>query len=295
MNYEEFICLVQENVKKRLGNGVQVEHRRITRNNGVELQGLAVLEDGKKISPLIYLEEFYKDYTEGRPLAEVIEEILHIYAGSRKNAGIDYEFYTKFENVKPRIVCKLVNYERNLKLLNKIPHIRCLDLALVFYYALDDEVLSGGTILIHNSHLDMWKVTLEQICEIARKNTLRLFPYEFQEIRKLLETECQTFDLGNEEDGDFPMYVLTNKEKRFGAVNMLYDTILAAIGKELNDDFYVLPSSIHECIIIPATVSTSAEDLKSMVWEINRTQLRVEEVLSDQVYFYEREGHRLRM
>ena len=295
LSYEEFICRVQENVKEKLGNEVRVEHRRITRNNGVELQGLAVLEDGQKISPLIYLEDFYRDYREGRSLTEIVDGILRIYDRSRRTAGIDYEFYTKYENVEPRIVCKLVNYERNRKLLHKIPHIRCLDLALVFYYALEDEMLCGGTILIHNSHLDMWKVTLRRICETARRNTLRLFPYEFQGIQKLLEEEYQEPDLHSGDHEAFPMYVLSNKEKRFGAVNMLYDTILSAIGRELDDDFYVLPSSIHECIIIPAAAGTSAEELKSMVWEINRTQVQSEEVLSDQVYFYEREGHRLRM
>ena len=96
-----------------------------------------------------------------------------------------------------------------------------------------------------------------------------------------------------DEDGRIPMYVLSNKEKTMGAACILYDSILTLIGERLQDDFYILPSSIHECIVVPMNITTTKKELQEMVREINATQVIPEEVLSDEVYTYTREIHRL--
>ncbi len=73
----------------------------------------------------------------------------------------------------------------------------------------------------------------------------------------------------------------------------MYDSILAEIGDRIQDDFFVLPSSVHEVIIVPASSGAGQEDLEAMVREINTTQVLPEEILSDRVYYYERKSHRL--
>lgn len=291
MNYEEFICRIQAEVKGKMGEKVQVERRRITKNNGVELEGITITEEGQKISPMIYLEEYYHIYEKGVPLTEITEDVLRIYEKSRENIPPTPEFYTDFEKVRTRVVCKLVNYKKNEKQLSRVPYIKCLDLALVFYYRMEEEEFGRGTILIYNSHLDMWGVTREQLYEIARRNTPRLMPHEFKGMKELLEEEFESAEEFQEEE--LPMYVLSNKERQFGAVNLIYDSVLAEVGRKLGDDFYILPSSVHECIIVPLKTRATKEELRTMVWDINRTQVLPEEVLSDNIYFYERKNHRL--
>ena len=95
------------------------------------------------------------------------------------------------------------------------------------------------------------------------------------------------------DDDRIPMYVLSNKEKTMGAACILYDSILTLIGERLQDDFYILPSSIHECIVVPKNIRTTKKELQEMVREINETQVIPEEVLSNEVYTYTREIHRL--
>lgn len=291
MNYEEFICRVQEKMKEKMGDEVRVERRRITKNNGVELEGLTISENGQRISPMIYLEEYYHIYERGVPLAEIAEDVFRIYEKSRDSIPSTPDFYTDFEKVRTQVACKLVNYEKNKKQLSRVPHIRCLDLALVFYYIMEEKEIGKGTILIYNSHLDMWGITQEQLYETARRNTPRVLPYEFKEMRALLEENLADAEEVPEEE--LPMYVLSNRDRHFGAVNMIYDSILAQVGKEIGDDFYILPSSVHECIIVPAKVRATKEELENMVWDINRTQVSPEEVLSDNIYYYERNTHRL--
>lgn len=292
MNYEEFICRVQAEVKEKMGEKAQVERRRITKNNGVELEGITITEEGQRISPMIYLDEYYSIYERGVTIPQIGEDILRIYERSRESLPKTPDFYTDFEKVKARLACKLINYQRNEKQLVRVPYVRCLDLALVFYYALEEEEIGRGTILIYNSHLTMWGISKEQLYETARRNTPGLLPYEFIEMRELL---AESFADGEDFEEELPMYVLSNRERHFGAVNMIYDSVLSEIGRRIGDDFYVLPSSVHECIIVPAGAKATRSELSNMVWDINRTQVLPEEVLSDNVYFYERRNHRLSM
>lgn len=75
------------------------------------------------------------------------------------------------KNVSPLIKMKLINYEKNKELLEKVPHVRVPDLAVVFMAVLKSEYNDGfATILIHNSHLDFWNMTTEDLYELAKAN-----------------------------------------------------------------------------------------------------------------------------
>ena len=91
------------------------------------------------------------------------------------------------------------------------------------------------------------------------------------------------------------MYVLSNKSKLNGSGCILYQNLLRSLGKKLESDFYILPSSVHEVLLIPADDQDSYEELTAMVQEVNATQLANEEILSDHVYYYSREAEKLCM
>jgi hypothetical protein len=86
-----------------------------------------------------------------------------------------------------------------------------------------------------------------------------------------------------------PMYVLTNRSHYYGAACMLYPKLLKCIGEGLDSNFYVLPSSVHELIILQDLGMEDAATLMDMVKEVNATEVKEEEVLSDSVYYYDRE------
>ena len=91
------------------------------------------------------------------------------------------------------------------------------------------------------------------------------------------------------------MYILTNTEKLHGAACILYQQLLEEFAKKVNDNLYILPSSVHEIIMIPASFAGKASELRQMVEEINATQVEEEEVLSDSVYFFNRLTRKLEM
>jgi len=69
---------------------------------------------------------------------------------------------------------------------------------------------------------------------------------------------------------------------------LVFAISLVIIAEMFNTDIYILPSSIHEVIVVSSIIK-SAEDLALMVKDINRTELKPEEILSDHVYFYGKE------
>lgn len=296
MKYEDFVSNLKTKVQQQAGKSVRVELRRVTKNNGIEMDGLSIIEENRRISPMIYVGDYFKSYEEGASLAELAAEILKVYEKTKIHVPIDPEFYTDFEKVQDRIVCKLINYEKNRELLKRIPHLSCLDLAVVYYCMLDNPQLGNGMILIYNSHLEMWNVSKEEIFERGRNNTQKLLPYEFQGMGELLRDTLTEEELAFKEEAaqeQVPMFVLSNVKKYLGAACILYDSILAEIGERIQDDFFVLPSSVHEVIIVPASSGAGQEDLEAMVREINTTQVLPEEILSDRVYYYDRKSHRL--
>ena len=90
-----------------------------------------------------------------------------------------------------------------------------------------------------------------------------------------------------------PMYILTNEYKLNGAATILYRDVLEDFSKACDGDFYLLPSSIHEVILVPAKECNSFDEMTQMVQEVNETQVEAEELLADHAYYYSRKHQKL--
>ena len=129
--------------------------------------------------------------------------------------------------------------------------------------------------------------TLSQLYQDARQNALRLLPAELDSMTDVIRELTDGMD--ELEDMGVPMYVLTNKRRTQGAVCILYEGILWECYKCIGEDYYILPSSVHEVILLADTGEEDIQLLKRMVREVNATQVLPEEVLSDSVYYFDRE------
>ena len=155
MEMREFAVKVRNAVRKELGAEYRVEIKEIRKNNGVVLQGLLILTPGQSVTPTIYLNTFLDIYESGVSFAEVTRKLIAIYRKDTPKTEVDMNFFRSFGRVKDRICYRLVGTRGNEDLLSKVPHIEFLDLALCFYYAYQSEALGEGTILIHDSHVEM--------------------------------------------------------------------------------------------------------------------------------------------
>lgn len=294
MNYQQFIEEVERRVKEKIkGNEtITVYIHTAVKNNGKERKGITVSEKGIHISPTIYLEEYFQQFQEGKPIEKIVEKILQLYEEVKCSHPCEESLLQNYEELKGKFACKLIHRGKNEKLLNDIPYVPWMGLAIVVFVLLEVSPYGTATVLVRKEHLEIWGLTEAQLFDEAKKNTPILLPYQFCPMRKLLREICPyAVDEGEEEEES--LYVLSNKLRSFGAASMLYEGILEKVGQKLGENYYILPSSIHEVIVVPESKSPVKQDLEEMVREINETQVEEEEVLSDRVYYFSRKENRL--
>lgn len=296
MNYNEFENAVIERLSKKAGKDCEIVPTSVLKNNNTTLKGLRFVSAGNIIQPTIYLDSFYCMYKRGQEIDEIADEIYEDYEASKLGNTPDLSFFTDYSRMKERIVCKLINAEKNAKLLKKIPYVPFLDLAVVFYCRIDLAGAGTGTILIHQSHFDEWGITLEEMYRDALANNRKLLKGRVTPIEDVLNDilfrmkergeNCDA-PAFSEEDQKIPMYVLTNEYSHNGAACMLDNGILKDFSQKNGGDFFIIPSSIHELILMPAMSGNSSVSLKEIVKTINATEVSKDEVLSDEVYMYD--------
>ena len=200
-----------------------------------------------------------------------------------------------FKEINKEIYYRLVNYEANREMLARYPHIKVLDLAALFYYRQKKGFKEEAPVFIGIKQLREWRLSAEELYELAKENTVKSLPPIFRTIEQIISDIAYEEDLAIacEEEPCDQMYVLTNKEKYFGAGCVLYPGVLRSIFEKLRSGFFVLPSSIHECIVMPDLGGVNAINLRSLVAEMNQQFLETEEVLSNQVYRYDYEKDEL--
>jgi hypothetical protein len=286
MEYKEFVEYIKMNAGYIAGEGGN-----ITINHGCEMDGLVIMEKGKDIAPTIYLDSFYELYTNGENIKNIIRQIEVIYEQNKNNVTFDVNILKHFDTIKDKIVYKVVNYRSNEKLLEQVPHKRILDLAVVFYCLLDNEYGRSATALIYNNNLKNWNVTIDDVYKAALKNTPDLLHSKISSMAALFE-KCGVNVDGEEVDlKDYvpsDMYVLTNESKLNGAACILYENVLYDFAQKLGADLYILPSSVHEVILLPKLSMFEKDELVNMVKEVNTEGVAADEVLSDHVYEYNR-------
>lgn len=295
MTYFQFIHEVEVKVREETEGNISVYIHSAVKNNGTRRHGLTLAEKGINIFPTIYLEEYYQQFKNGSSLETIAGDILRLYGEVRFKHCFEGGFLRDFQKIRGKIVYRLVNREANRELLEETPYEEYLDLAVVYYVLLEVNPYGMASLMIRHEHLKMWDVTQEEIACEARRNTRRLLPYEFGTMGALLEelSVMKEDDGDGKDDGKDIMYVLSNRIRSYGAAAILYESQLDGIGAYLEENYYVLPCSVHEVIIVPESAAPGREALDFLVREVNETQVDEEERLSNHAYYYDRQTRRL--
>ena len=297
MTYETFKEKLMKDLEGHFKGEATININAVPRNNQGTHDGLVILELGKNIAPTIYIEEFYEQMEQGETYENVYKQILTTYYEFRPEENIDTSYFCDFNNMRHSVVYKLVHYDSNKELLEQIPHIPFLDLAIVFYCLVASSPSGTATILIQNNHLKLWGCDTKELYELAKINTPKLLPAQFEKLSDLLSEFSPCASDGEEDFSDgllFPIYVLTNRQRFLGAVCMLYDGYMEELAKKMDTDFYIIPSSTHEVLLIPALTPTfEREEFDAMIQDVNATQLEKNEILSDHLYYYNRIENRI--
>lgn len=293
MQYESFKKYIADNVKRFLPSEYEDYEVGITeqrKNNNVFLDALFIKGE-KNIVPAIYLEPYFQEYEKGAALENILQRIADMYVKSMEQAGEFPVDGFQYDKVKDGIFVVVQNAEMNRDLLENVPHEIKEDLALLYRASIKLSNGEQGSVLINNDHLASWGIDEKTLREAAWSNMHHCHRPVFASINDILQE--LGYDGIPEQGSLVEMYVLSNEEKNYGAAYMFDEDLMKSIADRLKSDLVVIPSSIHETILLKKNNDMNPELLKEMVREVNRTQLHPTEILSDEVYQYDRETQTL--
>lgn len=282
MEYRDFVEKVKEQIQDFLPErfaDATVEVNQIVKNNDCVLDGLMVRTEESNIAPTIYLNPYFEQMQDGAELDDVLAQIASVYQSHYIDHDIDVSAVTDFDKIKEKIVCKLINEEANQQFLQDKPYSKLEDLAVVYQILMDKTGEGTATITITDNLMDGYGITLEELHDQALQNMDTLQPHSFKGMNETV-AEMIAVDIAREQN-------VGMDEAKEMAMQMMPD-IPEKVG-----DFYMLPSSIHETLIIPKDAGMEFKELEQMVQEVNQTQVAPGERLSDHVYEYDAKEHEL--
>lgn len=270
------------------------------KNNGTWLTGICFHIPGENISPLVYMEPFYDEIRQGKPINEVMEKIAEQAVNSR---GIQNEMaeirMDDYASVKDHLNMILVNTKANRRVLSRMPHREMEDLSAIVRVEIPmPEGKGTGSVKVTNDLMEYWGVDEEQLFNTALKNMEKNASPMLMDIENVMEeilsgtSENHNLLASPGEINRSPfetMYVLSNASRINGAAMLLSPDVMKRIGEIFPEGVYILPSSIHEVLIVPKNGKAEPAELGKMVREVNRAEVAKEEVLSDRIYEYDKE------
>lgn len=293
--------MIIEKMNEYLGSEYEIDLRKVSKNNGVMLDGMTVRREGENAAPTYYLNSLYDAYENGASFESVFEHLKKSYdmrhePGENDVPPLSADIFDDFENIRSRVLFKLINVKKNRKLLDEVPHIMWNDLAIVFFYSYPQGTIGNATVLLRNEHIEGWNVTVDDLIKCSSENMPKAAPDELVPLSQLIdELMCgssnHTHD--DKDEGHVPMYVLSNSDRMFGAAAMIYSKRIGMLAEHVGHNLFILPSSIHEVILMPDDGDGDPEYLKSTIREINDTQVDPEEVLSNQLYYFDRRTQKI--
>lgn len=298
---DNFINEVMEVMREKLGDDYELTAQNIQKNNIGTAHGISIIEIGKSVAPTLYVDPYYEMYENGtKSVNEIADIIIDNYDHVEYKGELD-DISSKITDtswLKKNIVIKLVNRDKNKRMLEDVPHIDFLDMSVIFQAVLDssDGVCSFR---ITNNIMNQYGLPLvDELYDIALRNAVRIFPVKVNSLMNIISemmSESNAVPPYSEDDDFCKMTVLTNTKGVNGAAVMLYPGVLKGVADRFESNLVILPSSIHEFIAVP-DMSDGKGDVDtfiSMVKEVNATQVQADEILADNAYMYDRKKDRI--
>ena len=289
----QFYNNLTKTLKENLGSEWTMElDTDVVRNNGTNRIALILYKNGDKLHPQIYLERFFEDYKRGKTMEEIIQDVKTTYEEALQGFNPDSLFgIENWEQVKGRLALRLISKERNRKTLENYVYGDFLDLAAIVTFCVEIDQQGVKAIRVTHDLAKQWDISEPEILRVAKENTEKLFPAR---IESILDSLCRALGITKEElleKAEIPLQtmVLCNNLGVNGATVLLYDSFRKQVEQQLGKKFIILPSSIHEIIVVPLDSAPPFFRCQEMVESINRNYVDEEEILSDSVYLYDGE------
>lgn len=296
MDIKAFADIVSRDVKKKLGSEYEISVITNRKNNSMERTGIIFRQRSSRVSPTIYIEDLLDAYNnDQKTMEDIVGEVVCRYQKSKEVSTELRWLDMSSELWQKKIIYRLISREQNTELLNDIPYIPFLDLAITFHLVVAMDGICMQTVQIDKKLQERWELSTEKLFKKAAANTERLLPLRMSSLEEMVAGLMGAEPLSSGGDGGRnDITVLTNCLGIGGASVILYEGALDRLANKLETDLYIIPSSIHEVIVLPVSEHDVHSALITIVREINQRYVSPDEILSDRVYIYSREERKFR-
>lgn len=306
-DYMKFTEELRARVAAELGEGYETGIQQVAKANIGVTDALNVFrKDGKgKAGPAFYLPPLFGEYRKGRGVEDIAGDIAaayHAQAADMEGLAGSLGDIMSYGSIKDRLYFRLLCTERNRAFLKNVLHFEVLDLSMVVYILVRADGSGVGSVPVQNRLLESWGVPAEEVRGQAGKNTPLLFPPRVLHLASAMADILRDAGTGgaagmeaaaeNMPEGAGP-YIMTNTKGINGFSTVLYPGVLAGFTGFGRKNLYVLPSSVHEALLLPADGAMAPQELQEMVREVNGTVVEETDILSDTIYYYDRQKNGL--
>lgn len=302
MNREEFFEAVKDQIRGYLPAGYQdasVELVQKLRNNDQMLTGVSIRREDETVVPNIYLDGYFEAYHNGDMSMETVLQAVSRDRQAHDGKGLEgiTEELARYDSIRGKLQIRLCDPEKNKARLEGMVSTMQGDFAAVYYVNLFETEHGTGSVAVTPGLLENWGTTKEQLHQDALAAGLSQTPV-LSSMDNLMasmlfgEEPVNLLEQKNDrerEQMETPMYCLTNTEKMNGAALILNEDVMKSVGEVLGEDVYVLPSSVHEVLLVPVLPQIELSQLQDMVAGVNESgEVPAEDILSDKVQYYDR-------
>ncbi len=308
MNFEAFMESIKKHIKEYLPESYQDAQVTIREQQKLNnrYMGLTVIRPGDDRIPTINLTDLYRQSYENPRfrITDVLEQISQII--QREPERFDVSRLTQYIEEKKRLFMRVSNIEENLQILDNVPYVERADLAITFHIAVEENEAGRASAIVTNNMMENFGVTRNQLYKDALENSSFIAPVMIDNLGELVgRMEIEEMEARGASEEEIrkteeriyvesqynPMFVVTNETLLYGGSAIFYAGVMDELVEVLNGDFFILPSSVHETLVVPDNGRISCHELKAMVMAINEKEVAPEDRLADEVYHYDTRDH----
>lgn len=294
LDFKEFTNEVVKALEEKTGKTIVTKN--VVKNNGEERMGVA-LESENGATPVVYIKEFYEDYKGGMALNEVLNDVCETFKQGVEQSELVYTTMDKLKNVdyvKANVLAKIVSLKDNPYLTDKVYTADDdLGIAYIYYIDVDAGSVGRGSCVFSNEMFEKLDISKDELHKVAIENTEKYDEVILLSMKDVIvganDSDINLLKDKNQNVEDEKMFILTNRNKTNGAITMLYKDVIRDVADRLNRDIFIIPSSIHEVIVVPKKDELNDRDrLTSMLRDVNSNSIEDNEVLSNDLFEYTR-------
>ena len=250
----EFTEYVKNHIREYLPDSyanAEIQIQQTIKSNDRILESLMIRREGEDAAPMIHLDNFEQQYQNGESMNEIMNQVAE-QCMQGEEIPFDRRDFLDYDAVKENLTIKMYDPKNNVKYLEKYAHKSCGELTALYSVIWEQNEFGTASIPVSKSNLEMWGVSIEQLHQDAlladRNRGYGLYNMENLVNSMVFDREPINLLLNADASGpsEKAMYVLTNTSKINGANALVQEELLAQVGDVLREDYYVLPSSVHE-------------------------------------------------